>query len=370
MPTTTGLTIPFTGLRKQYNNLREEILAATDEVLRSGQLMNGNNVAEFEHWLKRRNRVKYAVTCHSGTQALEILACYFREQQVTPDPPTVLIPSMTYVATANAFARAKWNIQIIDINQYGIFDYRKIPQLTSYQAVVLVGLYGASLTHYGGVRQWTDWTRKDMIVIEDAAQHWLAADCTRIGNAAAVSFDPMKNLACYGNGGAVLTNDLDLADFAQSWRDNGKSNQYQVAASNSRMSELDCAHMMVKVRHLDAWQARRAQIAEFWREKCKDTGIRCLIDESNAADHAYHKFVVDLDNRDTVKIKLAERKVETRVHYERPLHELSGWLSALSGPGFLSAASSFSRRVLSLPFYPELTDLEVEYIIEQLLDLA
>lgn len=370
MPTTTGLTIPFTGLKKQYNNLRQEILAATDEVLRSGQLMNGNNVVEFEHWLTQQNRVKYAVTCHSGTQALEILSCYYREQLTSPEPPTVLIPSMTYVATANAFARAGWDIHFVDVDAHGIIDHRKIPQLVSYQAVVAVGLYGASLHHCGNVRNWADWVNKDMIVIEDAAQHWLAADCTRIGNAAAISFDPMKNLACYGNGGAVVTNDLDLATFARAWRDNGKGNNYQTVASNSRMSELDCAHMLVKTRYLDGWQQRRAKIAEFWMEKCDKTGVRCLIDDSNFHDHAYHKFVVDIDNRDAIKLKLAERKIETRIHYERPLHELPGWFSAIMGPGLLSTASALSRRVLSLPFYSELSDLEVEYVIEQLLDLV
>jgi len=367
MPTTTGLTIPFNGLRKQYHNLRQEILDATDEVMRSGQLMNGNHTAEFEHWLAKKNGVRYAVTCHSGTQALEIIAAYFFKQCSYPHDPTVLIPSMTYVATANAFARAGWSVHFIDTDFYGIFNYNKIPSLVDYQAVCLVGLYGHELAHYGGVKAWHDWTRKDVAVIEDAAQHWLSADCARIGQASAVSFDPTKNLAANGNGGAVLTDDFEIADFARSWRDNGKYNDYQDPASNSRMSELDCAHLQIKAQHLDTWQQRRAQIAEFWIDKCKDSGIRCLIDESNIHSHALHKFVIDIDNRDTVKLQLFAHKIETRVHYERPLHELPGWLSTAQGPGMLSAASALSRRVLSLPFYPELTDLEVEYIIEQVL---
>ena len=103
MPTTTGLTIPFTGLRKQYNNLRNEILDATDEVLRSGVLMNGNYTAEFENWLAKKNGVSYAVTCHSGTQALEILASFYREHDLNfVKPPTVIVPALTYPATANA----------------------------------------------------------------------------------------------------------------------------------------------------------------------------------------------------------------------------------------------------------------------------
>ena len=100
-----GLVIPFTGLKKQYNTLRTEILDVTDEVLRSGQLMSGNYTAEFENWLAKKNQSKYAVTCHSGTNALEIIATYYRAKSGI-NPPRAVIPSMTYVATANAFANA------------------------------------------------------------------------------------------------------------------------------------------------------------------------------------------------------------------------------------------------------------------------
>jgi dTDP-4-amino-4,6-dideoxygalactose transaminase len=364
-----GLTIPFTGLRRQYNSLRQEILDATDEVLRSGILMNGNNTAEFEHWLKKKNNVSYAVTCHSGTVALEIIARYHYQQQL-PKPPTVLIPSMTYVATANAFANAGWDIQFIDVDSYGILDYKQIPEFLIYQAVVIIGMYGASVTHFGNTKFWTQREKQGTIVIEDAAQHWLAADCQRIGNAAAISFDPMKNLACYGNGGAVLTNDRNLYEFAVSWRDNGKLSQHLYNGSNVRMSELDCAHMLVKTNHVSKWQSRRENIANFWMESLKDFPVRCLTDRSNAHDHAYHKFVIDIDQRDQIKKELANRKIETRVHYERPLHELDGVFRQYPGPGLLATSSSLSRRVLSLPIYPELTDLEVEYIIDRVRDCA
>lgn len=366
MPTTTGLTIPFTGLRKQYNTLRSEILDVTDEVLRSGSLMNGNNTAEFEHWLAQKNRVKYAVTCHSGTHALEIIAEYWATQLTMH--PKVFLPAISYVATANAFIRAGWDVHFVDTDAYGIFDDSKIPQLEAYEAVVLVGLYGHSITHSAHVKSWNRWVASNTIVIEDAAQHWLANDCTRIGDAAAISFDPMKNLSCYGNGGAVVTNSLDLAEFARSWRDNGKPN-YHYAGTNSRMSEIDCATMMVKTRYLNRWQARRAQISDFWRDRFKDAGFRCLIDEKNAHNHAHHKFVIDTDHRDLLKQKLSDRKIETRIHYEQPLHEMNMYRQ-YPGPDMLAVSSSLCRRVLSLPLYPELTDLEVEYISDQVLNNA
>jgi dTDP-4-amino-4,6-dideoxygalactose transaminase len=363
----TGLTIPFVGLAKQYHNLRTEILDATDEVLRSGQLMDGNFTAEFENWLSRRNGTKYAVTCHSGTQALEIIAAYYGTQHTMPNPPTVLIPAVTYVATVNAFMRAGWDVHFVDVDALGIFDMRSIPDV-SYQAMVLVGLYGAAITHIGDTKIWRQTVLRDGLVIEDAAQHWLAADGVRIGQAAAISFDPMKNLAAYGNGGAVVTNDADLYRYAQAWRNNGKPDHHH-AGTNSRMSEVDCAGLLVKTRYIDEWQQRRGKIAQFWLEKLQSASVRCLITRDNHHDHSYHKFVIDVEVRDILQRNLAIRGIETRVHYAQPLHEIDIYRQ-WPGPSFLSSASALCRRVLSLPIYPELTDLQVEYIADQVLDCA
>lgn len=360
----SGLTIPFTGLKKQYNNLRTEILEATDEVLRSGQLMNGNYTAEFENWLARKNSSKYAVTCHSGTHALEIIASYYANYSVIP--PRVVMPSMTYAATANAFMRAGWDIYFVDTDSYGIIDPELIPNDLSYQAIVMIGLYGAGIKNLSDRRWPLRSVSNNVIWIEDAAQHWLSSNGIRFGNAAAISFDPMKNLACYGNGGAVVTNDIDLLEYARAWRDNGKSTHEHVG-TNSRMSEIDCAQMMVKTRYIDAWQQRRQDIAAYWIERLNKSKIRCLIDSKNFNDHCFHKFVIDLDQRDIVKQNLALKKIETRVHYQYPLHEM-GVFRQWPGPDILSRASALSRRVLSLPIYPELTDLEVDYVIDSVLD--
>jgi len=354
-----GLKIPFTGLKKQYNNLRTEILDATDEVLRSGQLMAGNYTAEFENWLAKKNHSKYAVTCHSGSQALEIIAEYYRLQS-SVNPPRVVIPSMTYVATANAFIRAGWEVYIADTDTHGLLDQKKIPTDLSVQATVLVGLYGAAVN---ADRFWgTD------LIIEDGAQHWLSNKCNRVGNATAISFDPMKNLNAYGNGGAVVTDDMDLLEFTREWTNNGKPRHYSIG-TNSRMSEVDSAQMLVKTRYLDAWQERRRNISLYWLGRLKNTGIRSLIDTQNFETHSYHKFVIDVDSRDTLARNLATKGIETRVHYREPLHELPAYTD-YAGPNILSVASALSRRVLSLPCYPELTDLEVEYIIDSVLDCA
>ena len=358
MPTTTGLTIPFTGLQRQYNNIREEILNATDTVLRSGILMDGEYTRQFTNCIANKNRSKYAVLCHSGTQALEIIALYFR-QRIGIQPPTVIIPALTYPATANAWIRAGWNIYILDTDNYGQMDYRKLPDIISYQAVCLVGLYGQSV--------WNSWDRTGDLMIEDAAQHWLSNNGQRHSEAAAISFDPTKNLANYGNGGAIVSYNKQLIDFARDQISNGKYFKHSDVGTNSRMSEVDCAQMMVKTKYIDQWQQRRAEIVSYWLEQFKNTPAKALIDQSNYADHCYHKFVLNIDRRDEVKAELAARKIETKIHYEEPLQELPAF-QEYQGPNMLAASYSLSRRCLSLPIYPELTDSEVEYISQQVLD--
>jgi len=179
----------------------------------------------------------------------------------------------------------------------------------------------------------------------------------------------MKNLNTYGNGGAIVTNDANLLYFARNWRDNGKLNHHQTTGTNSRMSEIDCAQMMVKTRYIDEWQKRRGQIARYWMERLAKSEIRSLIDKTNVDTHCFHKFVIDVNERDQLQQRLANKKIETKVHYQHPLHEL-GTFRQWSGPDILSKSSALSRRVLSLPIYPELTDLEVEYIIDQVKDCA
>jgi len=328
--------------------------------------MDGNYTAEFENWLAKKNRLSYAVTCHSGTQALEILAGYYRDNDLDfVRPPTVLVPALTYPATANAFLRAGWKVIIGETDYYGQLDTRKILKDMDlhYHAVCAVGLYGAALRDMQPAKN-------RAILIEDGAQHWLSDDCRRQGEATAISFDPTKNFANYGNGGAVVSDDRKLLDYARDWINNGKHTRHSEVGTNSRMSEIDCAQMMVKTKYINQWQKRRGEIASHWIERLKKTGVRTLIDDSNFESHCYHKFVIEADNRNIMQRNLTLRKIETKIHYAEPLHELPAY-QHLDNPGtLLSPASSLSRRCLSLPLYPELSDMEVEYIIDQLLDVV
>jgi len=205
------------------------------------------------------------------------MAAYYRGL-VDHKHPTALLPTMTYIATANAFLREGWKVHLVDCDQYGVIDWDCVDQNVDFDLVAIVGLFGISVRDLAEPRMWPS-----AIVIEDAAQHWLADDCERI-QPSALSFDPLKNFPSYSNGGAVVTNDLNLAEFVRSWRNNGKPN-HSFVGTNDRMSELECAQMLVKTQYIDEWQKRRKDIAIYWIDRFKAAGIRTLINDSNIEGH-------------------------------------------------------------------------------------
>jgi len=356
-----GLKIAHFGLPRQYSELREEILDVTDRVLATGCVMDGHYTKQFESWLAQRNGRDYAVACHSGTQALEIIARFYRERHAVIQKPRVVIPALTYPATANAWITAGWDIIFADVDRWGVID--KVPEISEWDAICMVGLYGHSISERFFRGSWHEgWNQR--LIIEDAAQHWLSNCCRRVGVASAISFDPTKNFGSYGNGGAIVTSDPDVAKFARDWTRNGRASNHGNVGSNSRMSEVDCAQLMVKTYHLDRWQQRRADIARYYITQFQSLPIHCLIQRDNFADHCYQKFVIEVENRDQLKSRLAFDGIDTRIHYERSLHELDAFSAYRCLPS-LTKAIALSRRVLTLPLYPELTDSEVEFIADR-----
>ena len=323
----SGYQIAFTGLDRQYKILSKQILERTHDVFASGQLMLGKYTKEFEYWLEKRNQ-QPAVTCHSGTQALEIVAEWYKK---TYDG-IVYLPSFTFIATKNAFQRVGCKIRYIDVDDTGILDVGAI-RASSDDMICIVGMYGAAL----------DPIDTPAIILEDGAQHWLSNNCNRIGDITTISFDPMKNLPCYGNGGAIVSKIPDLIEFAKKFRHHHHP-EYTDYATNSKMSELDCALMLIKTQYIDEWQKRRVEIAEYWIDK-----IGYEVIAKDPQTNAFQKFVIKHSNRDMLQNRLKNFGIDTRVNYS---YTLSSTINA----------EKLSKTVLSIPIYPELTDDEVEYI--------
>lgn len=346
------MNIPHFGLKRQYKNLKDEILDATDRALRDGQLMNGHYTRSFEEWLKHKTQTQYAVTVHSGTQALEIIARYKKQKHhnTMVGNPKIRIPNLTYPATLNAFLTAGWDVELSDTDKYGIITQEK------QQAGVYECLMG-----FAGRRPWPHATYKESHgVIVDGAQHWLEAG-GNVGSGMAISFDPTKNLNASGNGGAIVTNDEHLYLYAVRHRDNNKP-QFHAVGTNSRMSELDCAHLLVRANHIDEWQKRRKEIANFWSDRFRELPVSCFSDTSDP--HAHQKFVMYMSDRNSMHTHMMLNGVDTKIHYEYTLGDLPTTFG-LPHPDLLSTSVMLSKGVISLPLYPELTDNEVNYIADK-----
>lgn len=335
---TSGYKIPHFGLARQYSNLREELLTATDSALKDGIFIGGHYTSTFEDWLRTYTKASYAITVHSGTQALEIIARYAKSNEYRA---TVVIPNITYPATLNAFLNAGLNVIIEDTDKYGLLSLNNIQH-----HICKVGLYGAQYT-----------THETII---DGAQHWLVEENLPTAIGMAISFDPTKNLPSSGNGGAIVTYSKGLYDFARSYRDNDK-NIHELVGTNSKMSEQECAHLLVRTNYIGAWQKRRKEIRKYYLDRFIDLPIRCL--SRPFSIHADQKFVIYTENRDELRQYMKQNGVETKIHYNKTLSELPV-ASKLVKPDMLSVSVMLVRGLLSLPIYPELTDSEVECVAD------
>ncbi len=344
----TGSQIPHFGLKRQYEYLKDELLDATDLALRDGNLMGGKFTKEFESWLRIKTKTKYAITVHSGTQALEIIARWkkIKHHETMNSNPKVLVPNLTYPATLNAFLTAGWDVELSDTDKNGIL----IPNTQG-------GVYECVMG-FAGRKPWAEASYPNAYgVIVDGAQHWLVADGD-VGGGMAISFDPTKNLNASGNGGAIVTNDEKLYLYASSYRDNCKPYFHDVG-TNTKMSELDCAHLLVRARYIDTWQKRREEISNYWCDSFRNLPLTCLSDTEDP--HAHQKFVLYMDQRNSLHTHCILEGIQTKIHYEYVLGDLPA-SNGLIKPDMLSTSVMLSRGVVSLPIYSELRDYEVDFI--------
>lgn len=370
----TGYDIPFNGIARQYQGLRDEILDASDRAYRGGQVLDGPYTTMFEHQMAGRTMRQYAVAVNSGTQALifaqHALGIYGNAD--TNSGGKVLIPGISFVATLNSVLMAGNDPVYCDVDHNALLDIETIDYALdgNVNAVMYVNMFG-NVLDYNKLLNVTRFFNQDIKIIEDAAQSFGATyngiPSGKLGDVSILSFDPTKNLPNYGSGGMILTDDYDVYQFALSLRDNGKVSKHDWAGTNSKMSEADCAQMLVKLKYFDTWQRRRTEIAEFYSDN-----LMSFIDIPTAnqdVEHAWHKYVVHTDSRSSLQGYLAHKGIETKIHYEAPLFEHAvGWDYVDYAKDILRGSTAHSKSCLSLPIYPELTDYEVEFIVESIND--
>lgn len=358
--------IPFFGIKRQYSNLRKELLDTVDSVWKSGQVLDGYYTTEFEEQIAARCNRKFAVAVNSGTQAL-IFA-----QRALGVSGNVLIPGISFIATLNSVTMSGNKPVFVDSNVNDIMMELKDAAIKienqDISAVMYVNLFG-NIINYNELRTLNDifFNQRKIPIIEDAAQSFGATynniPSGKLGDISILSFDPTKNLNNYGSGGMILTDNHVVYATLRDLRDNGKYQGFIDAGTNSKMSESDCASMLVKLKYFDGWQKRRREIAEFYNEYL--SGYAYPVKPNEYVDHAWHKYVMIVSSpslrRDLFQ-HLKANGVEAKIHYENTLP------SYYTEYIHLPVASIYTSTCISLPIYPELTDEEVEYIVNCVID--
>lgn len=362
--------IPFFGVDRQYQNLREEILDATDKVYASGRVLDGTYTRQFEKTIAKMTERRYACAVGSCTQALIFAQRAVDNEYFRGSRNKVLIPAQSFVATLNSVLETGFDPVFCDVDQQtGLIDLNTIPVTADeIAAIMYVNLFGNVVDQDRLISYMEVFSEEKIPVIEDAAQsfgaYYRGVPSGKLGDVSCLSFDPTKNLNNYGSGGMILTDDPAIWELINDYRDNGKSNDHMQSGTNSKMSEADCAQMLVKLKYFDQWQLRRKEIAEYYTEELD--GLVDIPPVDMNVEHAWSKFVIHHHSRSTLYNDLLNMGVETRVNYATPLHQhmVTFGLMPFDDTGILEGAENFSRTCLSLPIYPELEDYEVEYVVD------
>jgi len=348
------MTIPFFDLTKQYASIRAEIDDATARVLKSGWYILGAEVAAFEKEFAEYIGVKHALGVGSGTEALHLA---LRALGVGAGDEVVTVPN-TAVATVAAIELTGARAVLCDVRADSML--LEVAQLERAltprtRAIIPVHLFGQS-ADLDPILQIA--RARNIFVLEDCAQaHGATYRGKRVGaygDIAAFSFYPTKNLGAYGDGGAIVTNDAQLAERVNLLRQYGWRERYasDIKGTNSRLDEMQAAILRVKLRHLDAWNAARRERAAIYAEL-----LRAVTPPREMAygQAVYHLYVIQSARRDELAAQLRARGIGTAIQYPHTIHLQPAYANLGYPAGSFPVAERLAREILSLPLYPELS---------------
>jgi dTDP-4-amino-4,6-dideoxygalactose transaminase len=361
-------TVPFLDLKVQWRQLEAEIMPALRQVCENCTFTLGPTVKAFEESFARYCGVPHCVAVNSGTSALHLaLRCL----DIGPGSEVITVP-MTFVATAWAISYVGATPVFVDIDPATrTMDPTRLEAAITERtrAILPVHLYGqpADMDRILRIAE-----KHHLPVVEDAAQAHGARCRGRpvggLGRIGCFSFYPGKNLGAYGEGGALVTNDAELADQARALRDHGQrqKHRHEMIGYNYRMSGFQGAVLDIKLKYLDQWNAARRAHARRYVERLTglpQIGLPLMDDE---LESVFHLFVVEVDDRDRLAARLKTEGIDTGLHYPVPVHLQPAYADLGLRPGSFPVSERLARRCLSLPMFPELNDEQVDYVCGRL----
>ena len=363
------MNIPFVDLQSQYQSIKAEADAAVLAVMKRGDFILGGAVAEFEQVFADYCGAKYAVGVDSGYAALELIV---RAYGIGPGDE-VITAANTFIATTLAISNAGATPVLVDIDPetYNI-DPAKIEAAITprTRAIMPVHLYGqpVDMDPILAIAR-----KRGLRVFEDAAQAAGARYKGRrigcLGDAAGFSFYPGKNLGAYGDGGAVVTNDAEIAEKIKLMRNVGQRVKYyhEVKGFNHRLDTIQAAVLKVKLPHLDGWNAERRRAAATYAELL--AGLPMITPPTAGyAEHIFHLYVVRVRNREALMEHLKQQGIATGLHYPIPIHLQPAYSELGYKAGDFPITEAYAETILSLPIFPELDDDKVAYVVAAIRD--
>jgi len=357
------VTVPYLDLRAQYHSIKSEIDAAVARVLESTQYTLGDEVAAFERAFAGYCDAGEAIAVNSGTSALHLALL---AAGVGPGDEVVTVP-FTFVATVSAIVYTGAQPVLVDIEPgYYTMDPARLEAAITprTRAIVPVHLFGqpADMDPILEIA-----SRRGIAVIEDAAQahgaEYRGRRAGSMGRLACFSFYPGKNLGAYGEGGAVVTSDPELARKIRVLRNWGEERRYEHAVKgfNYRMDGIQGAILRVKLQYLERWTDARRERAARYRQALAGAGIG-LPEERPGVRHVYHVFAVRVPQRDAWRERLTEAGIQTGVHYPIPVHLQPAHRDLGYARGDFPVSEAVAADVMSLPIFPELSDVQIEAV--------
>ncbi|MCI0655720.1 MAG: DegT/DnrJ/EryC1/StrS family aminotransferase [Acidobacteria bacterium] len=362
-------TVPFLDLKAQYRAHREILDAAISRVVDSASFVLGSEVGQFEAAFAGYCGVRHVVGVGTGLDALRLILL----EEGIGAGDEVILPANTFIATALAVSAVGARPVLVDCREEDSsidpaqVEARVTPRT---RALLPVHLYGLPAP-MSDLRRIAD--RGSILLVEDACQAHGARTpegklCGSLGKAAAFSFYPGKNLGAYGDGGAIATQDDELASRLRLRRNYGQSVKYHhvVAGENCRLDGLQASILRAKLAFLETWNEQRRKIALRYCEAMRDSAAI-----PPAADQVprsvWHLFVVQVEDREGFQAHLRQHGVESGIHYPVPIHLQPAYAYLGYSLGDFPVAESLAQRIVSLPIYPEMTEAQIETVIDAVL---
>lgn len=362
--------VPFVDLKSQFKELQPEINKALEPVFENTSFILGPPVKEFESEFAAYIGAKHCVTLHSGTAALHVALLALG---IGPGDEVITVPN-TFIATVEAIAFTGAKPVFVDVDEK---TYNMNPELLEAaitpktKAIIPVHLYGQP-ADLKPIKEIAD--KHGLKLIEDAAQaHGAKYEGTTVGTFGDIgcfSFYPGKNLGAAGEGGALVTNDKELAKKAQMIRDHGSSKKYyhDILGHNFRMDSLQAAVLNVKLPRLNKWNDGRRRAAKYYSEKLSKVDGITIPHVPENVEPVFHLYVIQLENRKAIQVKLNEANIQSGIHYPIPVHLQPAFKHLDKKEGSYPVSERLGPLILSLPIYPEITEELQDYVIETLKD--